>query len=342
MTSPREPLPSINKKLRVDSNVACCSLQIVTFNMHGFTQGQAAVKEMITEYSPDVFLLQEHWLTPTNLNKFDHCFHDYFTFGCSAMAKTLESGILRGRPYGGVMIVIKNSLRGITETVFCAERCATVHIANCVIVNVYLPCARSDNRLSIVEDILTECWSWCERYSDCNVIFSGDFNADLNKSDTISTTINGHIADHSLRRCDVLFHNNNLITYDNIALGQSSCIDYILTSCENMVTNFDVLDLNLNFSDHHPIIVSCQVKFSKSVKHDKAPAVNAVQFRWDHADLALYYKYTGCCLQPVLDKADLFITHSSNSDLVDYVRLHAINVLYGDIVNVLVSEMLAL
>ena len=35
---------------------------------------------------PDIFLLQEHWLTPANLFKFDKYFSDYLSFGSSAMA----------------------------------------------------------------------------------------------------------------------------------------------------------------------------------------------------------------------------------------------------------------
>ena len=89
------------------NNEAYRNIRIVTFNMHGFTQGRVAIDEMITECSPDVFLLQEHWLTPNNLNKFDDAFTEYFTFGCSAMSKTLESGMLRGRPFGGIMIMVK-------------------------------------------------------------------------------------------------------------------------------------------------------------------------------------------------------------------------------------------
>jgi len=63
------------------------SIRIVSYNMHGFNQGQPAVDEMITNDNIDMFLLQEHWLTPSNLHKFDERFDNYFTFGCSAMAK---------------------------------------------------------------------------------------------------------------------------------------------------------------------------------------------------------------------------------------------------------------
>ena len=40
-------------------------LKVVSFNMHGFRQGQSVV---------DLFLLHEHWLTPANLYLFDNYF----------------------------------------------------------------------------------------------------------------------------------------------------------------------------------------------------------------------------------------------------------------------------
>ena len=43
-------------------------LEIVSYNMHGFNQGYTAVQDLITSINPDVFLLQEHWLTPFNLS----------------------------------------------------------------------------------------------------------------------------------------------------------------------------------------------------------------------------------------------------------------------------------
>ena len=108
--------------------------------MHGFNQGQTAVKELIERESPDIFMLQEHWLTPANLCKFD-MFSDYFSFGCSAMTKQVESGLLVGRPFGGVIIMVKNDLRNITKTVHCDERYAVLTVSNYVFISVYMPCS---------------------------------------------------------------------------------------------------------------------------------------------------------------------------------------------------------
>ena len=86
-------------------------LSVISYNMHGFNQGFSTVRDLCLSDNPDVFLLQEHWLLPCNLSKFDQIFPDYFNFGTSAMCKAIEFGVIRGRPFGGVIILIKKYLQ---------------------------------------------------------------------------------------------------------------------------------------------------------------------------------------------------------------------------------------
>ena len=181
--------------LNVDSPTC---ISIVSYNMHGFFQGRPAVEDIIANKPPDVIMLQEHWLTPSNLTKFDDCFPGYFSFGCSAMTKAVETGPLRGRPYGGTMIMINNKLRKVTVNVTSSERFSVIRIGDCVIANVYLPCCGTDDRLLIVEDVLADCLSWCERFPGCNYIIAGDFNADLQQSGPASKLINSIISHHGM------------------------------------------------------------------------------------------------------------------------------------------------
>ena len=82
------------------------SLAIVSYNMHSFHQGIPALEELLEHNStPDIILVQEHWLTPADLCKFDDLFPDYFSFGSSAMTNQVQSVILFCRPYGGVVLL---------------------------------------------------------------------------------------------------------------------------------------------------------------------------------------------------------------------------------------------
>ena len=71
------------------------SLNIVSFNMHGFMQGYCVLEELIKDISPDIILVQEHWLTPANLGKFDLVCPEYFSFGCSAMSECVQRRVYK-------------------------------------------------------------------------------------------------------------------------------------------------------------------------------------------------------------------------------------------------------
>ena len=65
-------------------------VKIMSFNMHGFHQGCPVLDDMIELFNPDVLLLQEHWLTPANLNKFDSHFTNYFSLLPIIIARECE------------------------------------------------------------------------------------------------------------------------------------------------------------------------------------------------------------------------------------------------------------
>ena len=97
-------------------------LSVVSLNMHGFNQGFSTIRELMLSQSPDIFLIQEHWLTPDNLLKFDKYFPDYSDFGSSAMLNSITSGVLRGRPFGSTSIIYKKNLQSLITTITCSER----------------------------------------------------------------------------------------------------------------------------------------------------------------------------------------------------------------------------
>ena len=80
-------------------------LSVVSYNVHGLNQGAPGIKHMIDLFTPDIFLIQEHWLTTDNLTKL-HCLSDdYFAYGSSAMDISISSGPLHGRPYGALPLL---------------------------------------------------------------------------------------------------------------------------------------------------------------------------------------------------------------------------------------------
>ena len=166
------------------------NLFILTYNMHGFNQGAVVIDDLINSSDcPDVILLQENWLTPVNVHLLGEKFPTHFAIGKSAMSDRVSEGPLLGRPYGGVSTLIKNDLRPIAESVFCADRYVVVRINKLVIANIYLPCAGTSDRLCIIENVLQDVWSWRLKYSDCSFILGGDFNTDLGSQNNVSVYI---------------------------------------------------------------------------------------------------------------------------------------------------------
>ena len=310
--------------------------KILSFNMHGFNQGSTTIKELIESMCPDVFMLQEHWLTPANLSKFD-IFSNYFTFGCSAMNNVVESGMLVGRPFGGVIFMINNRLRHLTRTIQCCERFAVVKLGNIVVANIYLPCSGTPDRLLICHEIFSEIGMLYDDYADHNLLLAGDLNTNLDSNDCISCLINSFCAKYSLYRCDKLFSRSQTVTYINESLNQSSTIDFMLTSSPDDVFHFEILEPATNFSDHLPLLGTFACTDQRDTASKKLLTQNAdsIQLRWDHADLVAFYEFTRLNAQPIYDSInDAFCKiDCRTSQPNDVERL--IDQCYDDIVRVL-------
>jgi len=311
-------------------------LCIVSFNMHGYNQGAITVKDLIASNSPDVFMLQEHWLTPANLVKFNSDFPDYTLFGSSALVNKVESGPLIGRPYGGTAILVKNDLLHVCTCIAVAERYVIIKIGDLLCINVYLPCTGTIDGQLICSDVLNNIALWRSQHTDCGCIFGGDFNSDLDSPSHRSKYINTFLCDNYFSRCDLLYPSNVKFTYINESLNHYSKIDYIMYNNVH-VRAFEITDPDVNFSDHVPIIATCVVNISSklSVSNSRSPELYAKRLRWDRADLQAYCNYTHSYLQPILSKLqEIKTVNSSHPDksvidsiyeqLVDSINLSAV------------------
>jgi len=145
---------------------------------------------------------------------------------------------------------------------------------------------------------------------------------------------------HSLSRCDDLFPLAKVATYVNASLHHDSHIDYAVTSCSDDVIGFEVLDPDINFSDHLPLMATVTVDYpidnSGHLMPDSGHAYVQRQLRWDYADRASYYDYTGFHLTPILAELNRLTasgdTCNNNPSLRD-----VIDAIYDDIVSVLQS-----
>ena len=120
-------------------------ISVITYNMYGYNQGVNSIFDIIDTLNPDIFLLQEYWLTPANLVKFNVDFKMYYPFGSSAMNDAVAAGPLYGRPYGGLMTLVKSTFMPICSCIVATERYSITMLGDLLLINVYLPCSGSEN-----------------------------------------------------------------------------------------------------------------------------------------------------------------------------------------------------
>jgi len=246
--------------------------------------------------------------------------------------------MLRGRPFGGVVILTKNNLRKHTVMVHCEERFAVVKVFNYLFINVYLPCSGTVDRLSICDNVLASIWSWRERYTDCECLVAGDFNVNLDSNDSIVSRLVKFVKDCRLVRCDDLFPSQKVNTYVNISLNHYSQIDYILVSAATDVINFTVSDPDINFSDHLPLIVEIYYDSAIGPSANRSDsAYLCKQLRWDRADTSAYYTATGALLSRVLQKLDNLVLDCESHRLDVPSCCAHIDIIYDAIVSILAN-----
>jgi len=153
-------------------------LRIASYNLHGLNQGKSYLPTICDSH--DLVLVQEHWLLPNDLDILNSIHCDFIQLSSSAMMDSVSRSVLRGRPYGGVGILVRNNLFKNVHCLAKRERFIAISVFDIVTVNLYLPVCTSDNRYKdeltfILEDILNVIGNCC-----CNkVVLGGDFNFEL-------------------------------------------------------------------------------------------------------------------------------------------------------------------
>ena len=264
---------------------------------------------------PDIIFVQEHWQTPSNLDKI-LCFSDnYIGFGISAMEKDTNMSIIRGRPYGGVTTLVNKTLACSQEVklVLITERVVLISLGNTIFINVYFP-PFSASATEVIENTLDQISGVLQDYPGVSLVFGGDLNANIHSVSVTSVLINTFMQRHSLCTVDSQVNINDRITYCHNSLDAKSYIDFLTVSDDlvNHVSDFHILEHALNLSDHLPIILSFTDTWSKNNMHSRnVPSnVNAgikgkiTSLRWDRADLSRYYAGVFNKLSPLLERTN--------------------------------------
>ena len=111
--------------------LSCITCIIVSYNMHGYNQGVHYMKQLCS--SADLIFLQEHWLPPSDLHRLQNISDDFICFSSSAMGYAIDKGVLVGRPFGGVAILVRSSLARHCKLLRKTERYIIVKLADSIL-----------------------------------------------------------------------------------------------------------------------------------------------------------------------------------------------------------------
>lgn len=269
-------------------------LTISSYNLHGFGNGKFFLKDLCS--FSDVICIQEHWLLPSSLNCINNFSENFVGFSTSAMDVVSGSGILRGRPYGGVGILVSKRYASLVKCLAKAERYIVISIGNILVVSVYFPVFKDcDNYQNNMLDILSDLGSVLEQYPNYNTVVTGDFNCDLASNNNACKLLSQFMIEHGLMNCDKWCVDFDKYTYYHVTLGSKSFIDHFLVSkdIESAVSSFDIINNGANLSDHLPIVLKVTLT-ENLVKSFIKPCVKKTvsrpcKLRWDKANIEQYY-----------------------------------------------------
>ena len=132
------------------------SFSVISYNLHGINKGASFLHEMCdkNKYFYDCVCVQEHWLTLANLSQISNFNKDYTFYGISAMESKLNTGLLRGRPFSGTGILLKNCFCKEVILFDFSENYVVLVLKKAIIISIYLPCSTTKNRADITSEIL--------------------------------------------------------------------------------------------------------------------------------------------------------------------------------------------
>ena len=296
------------------ANVSDTPCRVATYNLHGFNQGQLLLQELCERF--EIIAVQEHWLGNYDLHKLVNFHDDFKCLAWSAMTDKLESSILRGRPYGGIGLLIRKSLNVLISQIQVHHSCRCVVCLltfpsgfKLLLSVVYFPC---NNAGGDYVSVLLDCLGFIEQCIDSSkfdgAMLLGDLNFDC---ETASDRGGLHIfrqfaEDKNMVCCDSLGFGKIPYTYFQEMSGKHSAIDHIFvdTNLSSCTVSYDIFDECVNLSDHWPVVCtlnlvnSCDsnVKCSKRTG-SKSPVTGVL--RWDKGNVSGYYDMTYGLLQDV-------------------------------------------
>ena len=158
------------------------SLVLCTFNCRSVKSSVREVYSLCNKR--DIVFLQQHWLLPFQLDLLCNIHPDFIAI--SKLSVDINCNVLRGRPYGGTVILYRKDLMHNISVVntYDSRLCAVKIVTSrdpVLMISAYMPVDTGDNDSQ--EDYMDIRANISALYSQCgviNIIVAGDFNCQPN------------------------------------------------------------------------------------------------------------------------------------------------------------------
>ena len=277
------------------------SISITTFNCKGYSSSLKELQELCSTHR--IICIQEHWLSKQTLEKLN-CIDGNFR-SCGVSPVDSGSGLLTGRPYGGVGILWHTSLDTIVSPLkldydwMCGITVNT-GLQKFNVLSVYLPYQCNENVDSYIECLNSVVQAFLEQCdTTCNYIF-GDFNCDVYNKSSFSVYLSRFISDTDYVISDMEFITEGY-TFVSDTWGTTSWLDHCVSShdAHKAITSADI-NYDYISSDHLPLSFTISLanlpEYKQNCEGNHLPRVI-----WDKVSQDMIEKYRTECRKNISD-----------------------------------------
>ncbi|XP_022818122.1 uncharacterized protein LOC111350703 [Spodoptera litura] len=216
-------------------------------------------------------------------------------------AVDLSTGVLRGRPYGGVALLWRSAVFPKVVVIPCSSvRIAAIKIMrenrSLLVITVYMPTNSNDNLCEFTE-CLSELNAIIEGNDVNSVIILGDFNAHPGK--LFHSELLSFCTEQSWSCVDTELLPNDTYTYVCGASGSHSWLDHcvVTTAARSAILSASVLNSDVYWSDHYPLLLVCNFNAIRSScqQPTKTSNISRNSVKWGERNTNQIDKYHRIC-----------------------------------------------
>lgn len=314
-----------------------CSYSFASFNCKSVKRSVDSVRGLCR--SCDIIALQETWLLPDEIPYLGTIDNGFGYTGTSAV--DTSSGVLRGRPFGGVALLWKNSVfRQVSVLRSDSARICAIKLATSdrpvIVMSIYMPTNSLDN-LPEFTDCLSAVSAIVDEYGIESVYMLGDFNSDI--YGLFYSELSNYCVEQSWSCCDVDYLGIDSGTFTFISEAHGSCawLDHCLVTQAAKQTIVNVyVDYDALWSDHFPLMIECNLYLLTPKVHANVACNNNNSMLWGVRGRQEVRKYTEECHKR-LKQIDFPMEFVNCADFYggDHGHRRVLDRIYSDIVSTL-------